>query len=47
MTIGKDSVEAVLGGPPIDSAMALQIKEILLQKTGFDAGQVSIVELKG
>ncbi|MDR2687194.1 MAG: SpoIIIAH-like family protein [Oscillospiraceae bacterium] len=47
VTIGERSVEAVLGGPPIDSAMALQIKEILLQKTGFAPGQVSIVELKG
>jgi len=47
VTIGESSVEAVLGGPPIDSAMALQIKEILLAKTGFGAGQVSIVELKG
>jgi len=47
VAIGKDNVEAVLGGPPIDSAMALQIKEILLQKTGFSAEQVSIVELKG
>jgi stage III sporulation protein AH len=47
VTIAKDNAEAVLGGPPIDSAMALQIKEILLQKTGFDVGQVSIVELKG
>jgi len=47
VTIGKDNVEAVLGGPPIDSAMALQIKEILLSKTGFSAEQVSIVELKG
>ena len=47
VTIGESSVEAVLGGPPIDSAMAMQIKEILLQKTGFDPGQVSIVELKG
>jgi len=47
VTIGESSVEAVLGGPPIDSAMALQIKEILLQKTGFGPGQVSIVELKG
>jgi len=47
VTIGESSVEAVLGGPPIDGAMALQIKEILLQKTGFGPGQVSIVELKG
>ena len=47
VTIGSGNAEAVLGGPPIDSAMALQIKEILLQKTGFGAGQVSIVELKG
>jgi len=47
VTIGESSVEAVLGGPPIDGAMALQVKEILLQKTGFSAEQVSIVELKG
>jgi len=47
VTIGEGSVEAVLGGPPIDGAMAMQIKEILLGKTGFSAEQVSIVELKG
>ena len=47
VTIGESSVEAVLGGPPIDGAMAMQIKEILLGKTGFSAEQVSIVELKG
>ena len=46
VTIGERSVEAVLGGPPIDSATALQVKEILLQKTGFDVLQVNIVELK-
>ena len=47
VTIGEGNVEAVLGGQPIDSAMAMQIKEILLQKTGFSAEQASIVELKG
>ena len=47
VTIGGDNVEAVLGGPPIDGAMAMQIKEILLGKTGFSPEQVSIVELKG
>ena len=47
VTIGEGNVQAVLGGPPIDGAMALQIKEILLEKTGFSAEQVSIVELKG
>ncbi|MCL2494621.1 MAG: SpoIIIAH-like family protein [Oscillospiraceae bacterium] len=46
VTIGERSVEAVLGGPPIDGATAMQVKEILLQKTGFDILQVSIVELK-
>jgi len=47
VTIGEGDVQAVLGGPPIDGAMALQVKEILLEKTGFSAEQVSIVELKG
>ena len=47
VAIGEASAEAVLGGQPIDGAMAMQIKEILLQKTGFGADQVSIVELKG
>jgi len=47
VAIGEDDVQAVLGGPPIDGAMAMQIKEILLSKTGFSAEQASIVELKG
>lgn len=46
VTIDKDSVQAVLGGEPIDGAMAMQIKEILLEKTGLSNDQVSIVELK-
>jgi len=43
--IGEDTVETVLGGEPIDGAAALQIKEILMQKTGFDNDCVMIVEL--
>ena len=47
VTISGDSVEAVLGGPPIDGAMAMQIKEILLQKTQVADDRISIVELNG
>jgi stage III sporulation protein AH len=43
--IGEDAVETVLGGEPIDGAMALQVKEILAQKTGFDWDRIMIVEL--
>ena len=45
--IGEDTAQAVLGGEPIDGATALQIKEILLQKTGVDSDKISIVELNG
>ncbi len=47
VTIGDGNVQAVLGGEPIDGAMAMQIKEILLEKTGYGADQISIVELNG
>ena len=47
VTISGDSVEAVLGGPPIDGAMAMQIKEILLQKTKAADDRITIVELNG
>jgi len=43
--IGADTAETVLGGEPINSATALQIKEILAQKTGFDWEKIMIVEL--
>jgi len=45
VVIGEDSVRAVVGGPPLDGAVANQIKEILLQKTSVDVGNISIVEL--
>ena len=45
VTIGEDNVQVVLGGPPIDGATALQIKEILLQKTKFPDDRIMIVEL--
>ena len=45
VTIGSDSAEVVLGGPPIDGAMATQIMEILLQKTKLDGDKITIVEL--
>lgn len=47
VTIGEDSAEVVLGGQPIDGAMALQIKEILMQKTKFSSDKITIVELNG
>jgi len=47
VVIGEDSVQAVLGGPPIDGAMATQIKEVLLQKTQFASDKITIVELNG
>jgi stage III sporulation protein AH len=43
--IGADSAETILGGEPINSATALQIKEILAQKTGFAWDNIMIVEL--
>ncbi|MDR0530555.1 MAG: SpoIIIAH-like family protein [Oscillospiraceae bacterium] len=43
--IDDENVQAVLGGEPIDGATALQIKEILLGKTGLDSDRVTIVEL--
>ena len=43
--ISSDTVQAVLGGQPIDGAAAMQIKEILLQKTGFPGENITIVEL--
>ena len=45
VTISNGAVQAVLGGKPIDGATALQIKEILLQKTGFAEDKITIVEL--
>ena len=45
--IGENEVEAVLGGPPIDGAMAMQIKEVLLQKTNFADDKIFIRELNG
>jgi stage III sporulation protein AH len=45
--IGEGTAQAVLGGDPIDGTTALQIKEILIQKTGVDSDKVSIVELNG
>ncbi|MDR2753734.1 MAG: SpoIIIAH-like family protein [Oscillospiraceae bacterium] len=41
--IGEKSAQAVVGGEPLDGASALQIKEILMDKTGFE--NVTIVEL--
>ena len=43
--ISEGTVQAVIGGKPIDGAAALQIKEILLQKTGFADDMLTIVEL--
>jgi len=45
VTISNGAVQAVLGGKAIDSATALQIKEVLLQKTGFSDDKITIVEL--
>ena len=45
VAISNGAVQAVLGGKPLDSAAALQIKEILLQKTGFADSMITIVEL--
>ncbi|MCL2106253.1 MAG: SpoIIIAH-like family protein [Oscillospiraceae bacterium] len=45
--ISDGAVQAVLGGEAIDSAMALQIKEILMNKTGLGAEKITIVELNG
>ena len=47
VTISGDSVEDVLGGPPIDGATATQVKEILLQKTRIADDRITIVELNG
>ena len=47
VTIGEGNVQVVLGGPPIDGATAMQVTEILLQKTGFANDKISIVELNG
>jgi stage III sporulation protein AH len=47
VTIDAGSAQAVLGGDSIDSATALQIKEILMNKTGLPAEKITIVELKG
>jgi len=43
--ISEGTVQAVIGGKPIDGATALQIKEILLQKTGCADDMITIVEL--
>ena len=47
VVITEKTAQAVLGGDPIDGAAALQIKEILLQQTGFDSENITIVELNG
>ncbi|MDR2646563.1 MAG: SpoIIIAH-like family protein [Oscillospiraceae bacterium] len=44
--IGDGSAQAILGGKPIDSAMALQIKEVLMSKTKIAAENITIVELE-
>ncbi|MDR1464773.1 MAG: SpoIIIAH-like family protein [Oscillospiraceae bacterium] len=43
--ISDAAVEVVLGTTGIDSATALQIKEILIKQTGFGADAITIVEL--
>jgi len=45
VVIGENSVQAVVGGPELDSQTVTQIKEILMQKTDFTADQIQIVEL--
>ncbi|MDR2525344.1 MAG: SpoIIIAH-like family protein [Oscillospiraceae bacterium] len=48
VTISKDAVQAVLGGSKaLDGATALQIKEILVSKTGLEAEKITLVELNG
>jgi stage III sporulation protein AH len=46
VAIGDNEAQVVLGGASIDSAVALQIKEVLVQKTGFDPENITIVELE-
>ncbi|MDR1734544.1 MAG: SpoIIIAH-like family protein [Oscillospiraceae bacterium] len=43
--IDASSVQAVVGGKALDAAMALQIKEILMNKTGMSPENITIVEL--
>jgi stage III sporulation protein AH len=47
VVVDETSAQAILGGEAIDSATALQIKEILMQKTGLPADKITIVELDG
>ena len=47
VTIGDSTAEAVLGGKPLEGAMALQIKEILVNKTGLPFDKITLVELNG
>ncbi len=47
VTIGEDTAEAVLGGKALDGAAALQIKEILVNKTGLGFEKITLVELDG
>jgi stage III sporulation protein AH len=45
--VDENSAQAILGGESIDSATALQIKEILMTKTGLPAEKITLVELNG
>ncbi|MCL2195793.1 MAG: SpoIIIAH-like family protein, partial [Oscillospiraceae bacterium] len=45
VVIGENSVRAVVGGGELDRQTVTQITEILLQKTGFTADNIQIVEL--
>ena len=47
VTIGDTTAEAVLGGKPLEGATALQIKEILVNKTGLPFDKITLVELNG
>ncbi|MDR1927068.1 MAG: SpoIIIAH-like family protein, partial [Oscillospiraceae bacterium] len=45
--ISEDSAQVIVGGKALDSASAIQIKEILIKKTSFAAEKITIVELNG
>ncbi|MDR3314742.1 MAG: SpoIIIAH-like family protein [Oscillospiraceae bacterium] len=47
VVISDGAAQAVLGGKALDGAMALQIKEILVSKTGLGFEKITLVELGG
>jgi stage III sporulation protein AH len=47
VTISGGTAQAILGGEAIDGAVALQVKDIIMKKTGLAAEKITIVELNG